>query len=71
MLSQFEEAIWHWRGPHACPREAGYDGDEFVSSVEAILEFGEIGRHVLLPDGAICAGDSGLAMPSAVLTHLK
>src|SRR5271166_1765241 len=59
-LSQFEQAIRHrWR-PHTRPREARDHRGEIVSSVEAILEFGEVAWHMFAVDGPVGSGDGGL-----------
>src|SRR5271170_2392941 len=59
-LSHFEQAVGHWRRPHTGPREARDHRSEIVSTIEAVLEFGEVTRHVLAADGPIGAGDRRL-----------
>src|SRR3954454_7315858 len=59
-LSQLQQAVWHRRGAQGGPPEARQHGREVVAPVEAVLELGEVARHVLLPDGAVGAGDRRL-----------
>jgi hypothetical protein len=42
-LSQFEEAVWHWRGSDGGPAEAGHHGGEIIAPIEAVLELGQVG----------------------------
>src|SRR6201993_1094663 len=60
ILSQFEEAVWHCRGADCNIAEAWHHGGEIVSSVEAVLEFGEVAGYMLVADGAVSAGDGAL-----------
>src|ERR1700757_3064909 len=60
ILSQFEEAVWHCRGADCNIAEAWHHGGEIVSSVEAVLEFGEVAGYMLVTDGAVSAGDGTL-----------
>src|SRR6201984_1587924 len=60
MLSQSEEAVWHWRGSGCEIAEAWHHGGEVVSAVEAILEFGEVAGYMLVADGAVSASDGAL-----------
>src|ERR1700739_2192966 len=60
LLSQFEEAVWHWWGSHCDIAEAWHHGGEIVSAVEAVLEFGEIAGYMLVADGAVSASDGAL-----------
>jgi hypothetical protein len=60
ILSQFEEAVWHRRGPDCDIAEAWHHGDEIVSAVKAVLEFGEAAGYMLVADGAVSASDGGL-----------
>src|SRR6266550_3019072 len=53
ILSQFEEAVWHWRGSDCDIAEAWHHGGEIVSAVEAVLEFGEVAGYMLVADGAV------------------
>ena len=59
-LSQFEEAVWHWRGSDGGPAEAWHHGGEIVAPVEAVLELGQVAGDVLLADGPVGGGDGGL-----------
>src|SRR5665648_143519 len=59
-LSQFEEAVWHWRCSDGGPPEAGHHGGEIVAPIEAVFELGQVAGDVFLADGAVCAGDGGL-----------
>src|SRR5215831_14422258 len=60
VLSQFEEAVWHRRGPDCDKAEAWHHGGEIVPAVEAVLEFGEVAGYMLVADGAISASDGAL-----------
>src|SRR5690242_1776192 len=60
ILSEFEEAVWHWRGSDCDIAEAWHHGGEIVSAVEAVLEFGEGARYMLVADGAVSASDGAL-----------
>src|SRR6516164_7678625 len=60
VLSQFEEAVWHRRGPDCDKAEAWHHGGEIVPAVEAVLEFGEVAGYMLVADGAISASDGTL-----------
>src|ERR1700758_3384397 len=60
ILSQFEEAIWHRWGSDCNVAEAWHHGGEIVSSVEAVLEFGEVAGYMLVGDGAVSASDRAL-----------
>ena len=42
------------------PAETGDHGGQIVAAVEAVLELGEIARHVLVADGVEGAGQTGL-----------
>jgi hypothetical protein len=55
-LSHFEQLVGHWRCPDAGPREARDHRGEIVSTIEAVLEFGEVAWRVLAADGPIGAG---------------
>src|SRR5512132_3261301 len=46
-LSQFEEAVGHWRGSDGGPAEAGHHGGEIVAAIEAVGEFGQVAGNVL------------------------
>ena len=70
-LRQFEQVVWHRLRPHPCPCEAGDHGSEIVSSVEAILEFGEVTRHVLATDSAIGTGDRRLDVAKSCVDPLE
>ena len=70
-LSQFQEAVWHWRGSDGGPAEAGDHGGEIVSAVEAVFELGEVARHMLLADGAVGAGDGGLDVAQGGIDPLE
>ena len=59
-LSQFEEAVGHWRGADGGPAETGRHGGEIVASIEAVGEFGQVAGDVLLADGPLGGGDGGL-----------
>ena len=43
-LSQFEEAVGHWRGADGGPAETGHHGGEIVAPIEAVGEFGQVAR---------------------------
>src|SRR5258708_35139445 len=60
ILSQFEKAVWHRRGPDCDKAEAWHHGGEIVSAVEAVLEFGEVAGYMLVMDGAVSARDGAL-----------
>src|ERR1700752_2767502 len=60
ILSQFEEAVWHRRGSDCDIAEAWHHGGEIVSTVEAVLEFGEVAGYMLVADGAVRASDGAL-----------
>ena len=70
-LSQFEEAVGHWRGADGGPTETRRHGGEIVASIEAVGEFGQVAGDVLLAGGPLGGGEAVLMLPSAVLTHLK
>ena len=59
-LSQFEEAVGHWRGADGGPAETGHHGGEIVAPIEAVGEFGQVARDVFLADGPVGGGDGGL-----------
>ena len=59
IVSQFEEAVWHWRGSDCDIAEARHHGGEIVASVEAVLEFGEVTGYMLVADCAVSASDGG------------
>src|SRR5512133_1000713 len=59
-LSQFQEPVGHGGGSDGGPREARDHGREIVSSVEAVLEFGEVARNMLAIDGTVGSCDGGL-----------
>ena len=59
-LSQFEEAVGHWRGADGGPAETRRHGGEIVASIEAVGEFGQVAGNVLLADGPLGGGDGGL-----------
>src|SRR5512144_2535225 len=59
-LSQFEEAVWHWRGSDGGPAEAWHHGGEIVAPIEAVLELGQVARDVLLADRPVGGGNGGL-----------
>src|SRR5512144_2566115 len=59
-LSQFEEAVGHWRGSDGGPAEAGHHGGEIVAPIEAVRELGQVAGYVLLADGPVGGGDGGL-----------
>ena len=59
-LSQFEEAVGHWRGADGGPAETRRHGGEIVASIEAVGEFGQVAGDVLLADGPLGGGDGGL-----------
>src|SRR2546429_6314122 len=60
ILSQVEEAVWHRRGSDCNIAKAWHHGGEIVSSVEAVLEFGEVAGYMLVVDGAVSASDGAL-----------
>jgi len=64
-LSQFEEAVGHWRASSGSPSEAGHHGGETVAPVEAIFELGQVARD--LADGPVGGGDGGLDVAERVL----
>src|SRR3954466_12550081 len=57
ILSQFEQAIRHWRRPQCDVAEARHHGGEIIAPVEAVLEFGKVARQVLCADRTVGAGD--------------
>jgi hypothetical protein len=59
-LSQFQEAVWHWRGPDAGPCQTRDHGGEIISSVEAVFELGEVAGHMLTADGAVGSNNGRL-----------
>src|SRR5512144_2656915 len=59
-LSQFEEAVWHWRGSDGGPAEAWHHGGEILAPIKAVLELGQVARDVLLADCPVGGGDGGL-----------
>src|SRR5512147_1230604 len=59
-LSQFEEAVWHWRSSDGGPAEAGHHGRELVAAVEAVFELRQVAGDVLLADGPVGGGDGAL-----------
>jgi hypothetical protein len=59
-LSQFEQAIWHWRGSNAGPSQAGDGGGKIVAPVEAAFKLGEVSRRVFRADRAVGSGDGRL-----------
>jgi hypothetical protein len=56
-LSRFEEAVEHRRSADGSPAEAGEYGGEVVAAVEAVFEFGQIARNVLVTDRPIGTDD--------------
>src|SRR5215467_11180800 len=60
MLSQFEEPVWHRRGPDCDIAEAWHHSGEIVSAVEAVLEFSEVAGYMLAADGAVSTSDGAL-----------
>src|SRR5262245_21233308 len=60
ILSQFEKAVWHRRGPDCNKAEAWHHSGEILPAVEAVLEFGEVAGYILVADGAISASDGAL-----------
>src|SRR5512134_752659 len=59
-LSQFEEAVWHWRGSDGGPAEAWHHGGEIIAPIEAVLELGQVAGDVFLADRPVGGGDGGL-----------
>src|ERR1700677_4167111 len=59
-FGQLEQPVGHRWGSHGRPREPRHHGGKIVSSVETILELGQITRHVLLFDRAVGSNDGGL-----------
>src|SRR5512134_3786932 len=59
-LSQFEEAVGHWRGSDGGPAEAGHHGGEIVAPVEAVFELDQVAGDVFLADCPVGGGDGGL-----------
>ena len=70
-LSHFEQPVGHWRRPDAGPREARDHRGEIVSTIEAVLEFGEVARRVLAADGPIGAGDRRLDVAESRVDPLE
>src|SRR4029077_4025473 len=70
-LSHFEQPVGHWRRPDADPREARDHCGEIVSTIEAVLEFGEVARRVLAADGPIGAGDRRLDVAESRVDPLE
>src|SRR5215471_5786593 len=60
ILSQFEEPVWHRRGPDCDIAEAWHHSGEIVSAVEAVLEFSEVAGYMLAADGAVSTSDGAL-----------
>src|ERR1700752_2690238 len=59
-LSQFEEAVWHWRSSNCDVAEPRHHRSEIVSPVEPVFEFGEVAGYMLVADGAVSASDGAL-----------
>src|SRR5258708_13323542 len=70
-LSQFEEAVWHGRGSYGDVAEPRHQGGEIVSPVEAVLEFREVSRHMLVTDSAVSAGNGALDVPEGGIDPLE
>lgn len=70
-LRQFEQVVWHRLRPPPCPCEAGDHGSGIVSSVEAILDFGEVTRHVLFTDSVVGTGDRPLDVAKSCVDPLE
>src|ERR1700688_2280791 len=71
MLSQFEEAVWHRRGSDGDVAEPWHHGGEIVAPVEAVFEFGEVARHMLVTDGAVSASDGALDVAEGGIDPLE
>src|SRR3954465_833762 len=50
---ELEQPIGHGRGAHGRPSQAGPHRGEVGWSVEAVFEFRQVARHVLLVDGRV------------------
>jgi hypothetical protein len=50
IVSQLEETLWYWRGPEGHKRETRNHRFEPVSTIEPILKFSQVSRHV---DGSV------------------
>src|SRR5512147_3347288 len=59
-LSQFEEAVWHWRGSDGGPAEAWHHGGEIIAPIEAVRELGQVAGDVFLANRPVGGGDGGL-----------
>src|SRR5512132_4097653 len=70
-LSQFEETVRHGRGAHSSPAEPGEHGGQIVAAVEAVLEFGQIARDVLVADRPIGADDRRLDVAGSGVDPLE
>src|ERR1700693_5562902 len=70
-LSQLKEVVWHGWGPDAGPCQAGDHRSEIVSSVEAVLELGEVARHMFTADGAIGANNGGFDIAQSRVDPLE
>jgi len=62
-LSQFQKAVWHWRGAGGCPSQARDYPGEVISAIKTILELGEVSGHVLGTDGTVRTDDGGFDVP--------
>ena len=70
-LSQFEEAVWHWRSSNCDVAEPRHHSSEIISPVEPVFEFGEVAWYMLGADGAVGASDGALDVAEGLLTHLN
>ena len=64
-LSQFEEAVWHWRRSNCDAAEPRHHRGEIISPVEPVFEFGEVAGYMLVADGAVSADDGALNVGKA------
>src|SRR5512144_1317527 len=59
-VSQFEEAVLHWRGSVGGLAAARHYGREIVVPIEAVRELGQVARAVLVADRPIGTDDRRL-----------
>ena len=62
-ISQLEQPVGHGCGTDTGPEKPWHHGGKIVSPVEAIFEFREIARHMLLVDRSISSNDGGFDIP--------
>src|SRR5208337_3343231 len=66
-VGRLEQPVGHGRRSNASPGEAGHHRGEIVSPVEAVFEFSEVARHVLLIDRPVGSNNSGFDIPQCCI----